>query len=164
MRADGALERQELPALKRHCHLVIRSGPAFVDRDHDLDPQRSYTLGRADDCEILLPGSHVSRRHASLHWVNKHWVLEDLNSTHGTEVNGLRVNRHELADGDRVGIGEYKLAFGVPRKPLQPGRTLLDAGPAHADEQPLKVEIRPMQVDEKVKAAAHTILAAGASY
>lgn len=164
MRADGALARQELPALKRLCHVAIRSGPAFVDREFDLDPQRSYTLGRTDDCEIQIPGNRVSRRHASLHWVNKHWVLEDLNSTHGTEVNGLRIARHELADGERIGVGEYELVFGLPRRPLKGGQALLDAEAAPSGDPPLNVESRSARVDDKVKAARHTILAATASF
>jgi hypothetical protein len=164
MRADGALARHELPALKRLCQVTIRSGPAFIDREFDLDPQRSYTLGRSDDCEIQIPSNRVSRRHASLHWVNKRWVLEDLNSTHGTEVNGLRISKHELSDGERIGVGEYELVFGLPRRSLKPGQALLDAQAVQSADPPLYIESHSTSVDDKVKAAQHTILAATASF
>ena len=40
------------------------------------------------------------------------YVLVDLGSTNGTELNGRRVTRQELADGDRITIGATDLVFG----------------------------------------------------
>ena len=39
------------------------------------------------------------------------YVLVDLGSTNGTELNGRRVTRQELADGDRITIGATDLVF-----------------------------------------------------
>jgi predicted component of type VI protein secretion system len=42
-------------------------------------------IGRRDDNHIVLKNdTYVSRRHASLHWKNERWWLEDYNSTNGT--------------------------------------------------------------------------------
>ncbi|MBI5865394.1 MAG: FHA domain-containing protein [Planctomycetes bacterium] len=65
MRAPGAVEKPALPGSQRWFRVRIRSGPAFEDREFELDPARSYCIGRSDEAEIHLPGEHVSRRHSA---------------------------------------------------------------------------------------------------
>jgi len=40
-------------------------------------------------------------------------VIEDLNSTNGVQVNGRRVTRHTLRDGDQIVIGRAHYRFAV---------------------------------------------------
>lgn len=163
-RAAGAIQVETLPAARRNCTLRIVSGPAFLNRDFELETQRAYSIGRTDDCEVQLPGHRVSRRHASLHWVNGHWVIEDLNSSHGTEINHRRITRHELGDGDLICLGEYELRFGVPRKGLRPAAELQDALPI-ADAQPEMNLSVPASVGHVDQSEIERILrAAGASF
>ena len=54
---------------------------------------------------------NASRRHAEIAQEGSVYVLVDLGSTNGTELNGRRVTRQELADGDRITIGATDLVF-----------------------------------------------------
>jgi Protein of unknown function (DUF3662)/FHA domain len=73
---------------------------------------RRVVLGRSRECDIRIPDANVSRRHAEVRQEGAtHWVV-DLGSTNGTEVNGRRVERTKLSDGDRITIGSTDVVFG----------------------------------------------------
>ena len=59
-------------------------------------------IGRATDCDLVLPLSHVSRRHATIEKSGDGWTLADCGSKTGTSLNGRPVTRAPLADGDRI--------------------------------------------------------------
>lgn len=71
-------------------------------------------IGRADASDVVVADPAVSRRHAEIRREGDEWVLIDLGSTNGTEVNGKRVNRHRMMPGDRVGFGETVFEFRRP--------------------------------------------------
>ena len=73
---------------------------------------RRVVLGRSRECDISLPDSNVSRRHAELVQEGATYWLADLGSTNGTELNGERVDRAKLADGDRITLGSTDVVFG----------------------------------------------------
>jgi two-component system cell cycle response regulator len=63
-------------------------------------------LGRGEEAEVRIVYEGVSRRHAQILEVNGRYVLDDLNSTNGTFLRGVPVERPtELAEGDRVSLG-----------------------------------------------------------
>jgi hypothetical protein len=63
-------------------------------------------LGRAPNCDCVLPEECVSRRHAQLWREGGRWFLRDLGSRNGTRINGMRViERAEVRPGDRVSLG-----------------------------------------------------------
>jgi hypothetical protein len=63
-------------------------------------------IGRAPNCDCVLPEDCVSRRHAQLWREGERWFLRDLGSRNGTRVNGMRVvERAEVRPGDRVSLG-----------------------------------------------------------
>jgi pSer/pThr/pTyr-binding forkhead associated (FHA) protein len=63
------------------------------------------TVGGADGNDIVLASAQVSRNHAVLERRGRTVELADLNSENGTFVNGERIVRRALADGDRVSLG-----------------------------------------------------------
>jgi S1-C subfamily serine protease len=67
--------------------------------------------GRSKDSPLRISDSSVSLRHASLEWVDSSWFIEDLQSTNGTFVNGERVSRSVVVNGDIVFLGQLKLTF-----------------------------------------------------
>ncbi len=82
----------------------------YRDRELTLLPGRDYTIGRSD-ADVLLPHGLVSRHHARIAWEEGRFWLFDQESTNGTFVNGQRVQRHPLANGDRIKIGCFDLEF-----------------------------------------------------
>jgi len=71
-------------------------------------------VGRSRECDLRVDDGNVSRRHFELVQDGPTaWVVADLGSTNGTEVNGRRVSgRKRLDDGDRITIGGTELVFG----------------------------------------------------
>ncbi|MGZ4239988.1 MAG: FhaA domain-containing protein [Actinomycetota bacterium] len=76
--------------------------------------KETVVIGRMEGCDVILPDPGVSRRHAEIRREGDEWVVIDLGSTNGTEVNGKRVNRHRLTPGDRLVFGETALEFRRP--------------------------------------------------
>jgi hypothetical protein len=68
-------------------------------------------LGRSKDCDVQVEDANVSRRHAELRREGAAWWLVDLDSTNGTELNGKRVQRMQLSDGDTITLGATDLVF-----------------------------------------------------
>jgi hypothetical protein len=72
---------------------------------------RRTTIGRMADNDIQVDTANVSRHHAVLLSSPEHCLVEDLNSTNGVLVNGRRVARQVLRDGDIVYIGRTEFRF-----------------------------------------------------
>jgi hypothetical protein len=88
------------------------------------------TIGRDAGNTIALPhDERASRYHAEIRREGSGYVLRDLNSKNGTMVNGQRISRHTLADGDRIRIGGSEL-------PFRDGALLLPAGAATGGRRP----------------------------
>ena len=84
--------------------------------EHDVVLQGGRMIvGRLSSCEIVLPDVNVSREHAAFVSEGDGWAIEDLHSTNGTLVNGARVTRRRLRDGDIVGVGVTELVYHEPR-------------------------------------------------
>ncbi|WP_440713810.1 FhaA domain-containing protein [Gordonia sp. FQ] len=81
--------------------LVLEDGS---NRTYSLRPG-SNVIGRGQDAQFRLPDTGVSRRHVEIRWDGQNAMLQDLNSTNGTTVNGLTVSNWNLADGDRIRLG-----------------------------------------------------------
>lgn len=76
--------------------------------------KQTLVIGRSDECDVVLTDAGASRRHAEIRREGDEWVIIDLGSTNGTEVNGRRVSRHRLSPGDRLLIGGASLEFRRP--------------------------------------------------
>ncbi|MDX2018418.1 MAG: SpoIIE family protein phosphatase [Planctomycetota bacterium] len=75
-----------------------------------IDSARPQVLGRGAQADLKLPDVTVSRRHAQIALRGDTWVLTDLESRHGTVLNGLSLTPTQpapLADGDTLRIGPW---------------------------------------------------------
>ncbi len=79
-----------------------------------VPPLGSTTIGRAEDNDLVFVHPLVSRRHARLETTAVSCHLTDLNSTHGTMLNRLRIEPQKpllLKPGDVIEIGAFRLAY-----------------------------------------------------
>jgi S-DNA-T family DNA segregation ATPase FtsK/SpoIIIE len=74
---------------------------------------RDLLIGRDPACDIVLNAPKVSRRHCRVLCRTGHTLLQDLNSTHGTVVNGDPEKQSVLADGDLLEIGGELLVYSL---------------------------------------------------
>ncbi|HWC21356.1 MAG TPA: FHA domain-containing protein [Flexivirga sp.] len=80
--------------------------PAIQDPVAEQEPEpEALTIGRGRENSIVLDDMLVSRHHVRITADADGLILEDLGSRNGTYVNGRRVERTHLSEGDRIGIG-----------------------------------------------------------
>jgi pSer/pThr/pTyr-binding forkhead associated (FHA) protein len=73
--------------------------------------QALTSIGRDAGNLVQLTHPEVSKRHAVIRLEKNGWTVEDLNSTNGVIVNGLRASRSVLKNGDRIRVGPFELLF-----------------------------------------------------
>lgn len=69
-------------------------------------------IGRRLDNQLILDNPHISRTHAQLRVRDGRYVLFDLGSTAGTQVNGRSIKQHTLSAGDVIKIADVRLVYG----------------------------------------------------
>ena len=92
--------------------IVESRDETLVGREYPLD--RPCLIGRAEECDIVLKDTSVSRRHARLTQRDEHYWLEDLNSVNLTYLNNQRLTPDRpapLKDGDLLRLGRLLLTF-----------------------------------------------------
>ena len=70
-----------------------------------------FCIGRAETADLRVEAVEVSRAHAEIIERNGVWLVRDLGSTNGTQVNGRLIKEALLADGDILKIAESELTF-----------------------------------------------------
>ena len=88
-------------------HVLVVDGPGTR---HELSTGRNV-IGRGTDADIRLPDTGVSRKHVDVVLDGGTAIAEDLGSTNGTLVNGRRITRQPLSDGDVIRIGHSVLVY-----------------------------------------------------
>src|SRR6187431_523832 len=70
-----------------------------------LRMEREIVIGRSSDLDMVLVEDMVSRKHAKISTAAKEITISDMGSTNGTFVNGEKVKKQRLKEGDRILIG-----------------------------------------------------------
>ncbi len=70
-----------------------------------------FTVGRGDTADLRIESTRVSREHAVFRHADDVICLEDLNSTNGTHVNGRRIQKATLQNGDMIAFADVEMAF-----------------------------------------------------
>ncbi|MEC9399482.1 MAG: FHA domain-containing protein [Myxococcota bacterium] len=70
-----------------------------------LEMDAEIVIGRSSELDMVLVEDMVSRRHARITSFNKEIAIEDFGSTNGTFVNGERITKTRLKEGDRILVG-----------------------------------------------------------
>lgn len=80
------------------------------EKTYQLDKSR-LVVGREPKCEIQIDNLGISREHCAFSQRGEAYLIQDLNSSNGTYVNGKKITEHFLNNDDEIIIGKYKLVF-----------------------------------------------------
>lgn len=105
--------RRVVAAISGFAHRTTRSAPSpeppiLLALDWS-GAREELLIGRHPACDVIIPAATVSRRHAQLTFRDGGWILQDLDSTNGTRVNGQAVGRCRLRPGDQLGVADQHL-------------------------------------------------------
>jgi two-component system, cell cycle response regulator len=96
-------------AMAQNPMLVVLHGP-LLGKTFSIE-HSALTIGRSNQCNILIEDDNVSRQHAEISKRDNLVWLKDLDSTNGTYVNSKRISEVPLNDGDLVLIGTMLFKF-----------------------------------------------------
>ena len=106
------------------------------------------TVGRDKSCDVCVDNPLLSRRHAQITQADGKHYIEDLNSTNGVFLNGNKVNKAEIHNGDEFRIDKFSFQVQIA-----------DSAPAAKKEFAFDNMMGTMQIDaralqEKLRAEA----------
>lgn len=121
------VEASDRPAMP----CIVHISGALTDTVYWLSADKELKIGRAPENDLCIRDQSVSQFHARVVLTPKGAVfVQDLGSTNGTFVNGEKVVRHALWDGDKIHIGRQQVlrfCFQVNAQPEAAGRSKTDA-------------------------------------
>ncbi len=103
------------------CRLRYEGRRREDDRVFEIG-DRSVTLGRAADCDLVLNHESVSRAHCRFSRDGEGWKVADLNSKNGVRVNTFPIKEERLTDGDRIDLGVARLHVEIVRQSAETQR------------------------------------------
>lgn len=83
--------------------------------------EKRVSIGRLPKCDISLKDPGISREHARLFLEGGELYIADLNSSNGTFLNGRRISRERLVDGDVITVGNTRLLVALEWKEEREG-------------------------------------------
>ncbi len=114
---------------------MIVSIDGVVIKEVQLTKERT-SLGRRPYNDLVIDNLAVSGEHAAFLLEGETALVEDLNSTNGTYVNGKAIRRQALVHGDLVEIGKYKIRFVGEGQELSSAAPVAAPAPAPATAAP----------------------------
>ncbi len=132
-------------ATQPNAMLVVQSGtenPGAIPLD-----ETSHLLGRLPHADIDLDNPFVSRRHAVIEYSDSGYSIRDLDSSNGTFVDGVRLDRRPrlLEGGEIIEFGKghvvakFSIGFGTITLPEAGGSRAAAHAPAANDEGPVTI-------------------------
>jgi pSer/pThr/pTyr-binding forkhead associated (FHA) protein len=89
---------------------LILSVDGVVIKEYTVAKERT-TIGRKAHNDVQIEDTFLSGEHAVITQIGNDCILEDLDSTNGTVVNGRPVKRHLLKSNEVIEFGDYKVNF-----------------------------------------------------
>jgi type II secretory pathway predicted ATPase ExeA len=99
-----------LPATAAHLTRIEVHSKGKMVSEHLFGAGR-VIVGRSPDNEIYIKSKFVSRHHAQITSDASGCFIEDLNSTNGVSVDGQKIKKYQLQDGDVVMLGIHELVY-----------------------------------------------------
>lgn len=100
-----------------HAIYCLRKRALMFNKNPDPEEQNTFTIGRADDNDILIADYSISKHHAHILLYRDMYFAVDLQSTNGTKVNHHPINpgmKVQLQIGSTVSFGRFCFIFTHP--------------------------------------------------
>jgi pSer/pThr/pTyr-binding forkhead associated (FHA) protein len=129
------------------------SGKHFV-----IPSDKPVILGRDQKCDIVIPGSHLSRRHLEIRVEGNSLRIKDLRSSNGTFLNEMKIDSATAGNGDRLRLDVYNFRVVAPeteenktrvRKPLEELVKPIEFKPV--SEEPKRWKTRPTSPGNRIE-------------
>lgn len=85
--------------------LTLEGGSPSARVDSPPNGKSEFIIGRDPSCDRQIDNIKVSRKHCRIFKKGNTWLLEDLNSSNGTFLNGLKVTNSEILPTDIITVG-----------------------------------------------------------
>ena len=99
---------------KKEIHICVQKEDNKAETsktaDFDVEVVESIIVGRSKTCDFSIDDPNISRQHFSIELINKELYLQDLDSTGGTYLNGIKLYEKErIRNGDIIAAGKTKM-------------------------------------------------------
>lgn len=123
-------------------------------------------IGRQDECDLRIPLSEISRKHAQLIVHEGAVTLRDMGSANGTYVNNRKISEKDLTPGDHIVIGPVVFTVQIDGQPeiVRQVKTRLESRkhepsmkPAPTADSSAATEVGQIDEDELFREAAEGV-------
>ncbi len=101
---------------------LVSDGSWLPGKTFVIPAERSVTIGRTEQCDITIPGTHLSRRHTELCIQGSKMFIKDLGSSNGTFLNEKQITEAFAENGDRLRLDVYTFRLVAPDPEAQKTR------------------------------------------
>ncbi len=142
--------------------LIIRSNDNAPEQHLTMDKE-AITLGRGEECDIVLDERQISRQHIRIYKEGHKFYIEDLESKNGTWVNGQQLKgTREIGDGDEIQLAlviriQFVGSGATAPLPFDPPSNII-GGRLHLDKEGRRVFIGETEVDPPLSLPQYRLL------
>ena len=127
----------------------IRTRNGEIKKDNLTLSEEKITIGRNPKSDIYVNNPHVSFNHSVIYKTKGNYEIEDLNSTNGTYVNGKKISKHILKNGDEVSIsGVYNFVIDVDKEFTKVKKDFIEGFPLEARNITVKTKKGEVLLDD----------------
>lgn len=102
-----SLHRDDDPEVAANVWQLVSDSSLLSGKTFSILPGQPAIIGRDAHCDIVIPGSHLARRHTELSVEGKALRIKNLSSASGTFINDQRIDTALAYGGDRLRLDVY---------------------------------------------------------
>jgi pSer/pThr/pTyr-binding forkhead associated (FHA) protein len=111
-RGAGQAESREVFEVPPGACVMIKNG--FYEGLEVAVARDWLVIGRGRSADLVIAEATISRAHAAIGFDTEGFYVQDLGSTNGTQVNGARIERHNLKEEDEIQMGRLIVSVTLP--------------------------------------------------
>jgi hypothetical protein len=138
LETDKLRNAEQGPDAPPQGYVLVSRGGKVVSR---IELAQRTLIGRSEHNDVCLASPYLSRHHAVIVGTPQGYYLVDLNSVNGVLLNGRRIERAALCDGDVLGVGPFRLKVQVPE-------WLAQGSPFPSEGSLTETAVMPPQMEE----------------